>query len=214
MRELSRIIVTPPELVVKAKGDTRSNDYARSVRGYVHGLWAGSMSFFQYVDTMVMLIERGLRNAWYDGAAECGIQPEDLTLEELNEMHNAINTEIQYVMDYANAIYAGSKANRGKLRDLMPRAEMWVLRYADIRNRARILACGDQKLIWTYGDTQHCRSCLALHGKVKRASFWRQSGVTPQHPPNGLLECKGYRCQCTLSVTNLPISPGPLPMLP
>lgn len=214
MCECSRLIVTPPELVIKAKSDTRLEDYARSVRGYVRGLWSGSMSFFEYVDTMVALIERGLRNAWYDGAAECGIKPDELSPEELYELHNAVNTEIQYIMDYANTIFAGSKANRGKLRALMPRSEMWVLRYTDIRNRARVLACGDQKLLWEYGDTQHCNSCLALNGKVKRASFWRQAGVTPQHPPNPYLECRGYRCRCTLTVTTLPISPGPLPMLP
>ena len=213
MREASQDF--PRELIVKAATDSRLEDYARSVRGYVHGLWSGEMSFFQYVDTMIMLIDRGLRNAWYDGAAECGITPDDLSEEELYEMRNMINTEIQFVMDYANTIFANSKANKKLLRNLMPRAEMWVLRYTDARNRARIMACGDQKLEWVLGNTkEHCPSCLRLSGKVKRASFWKRSGIEPQHPPNPNLHCKGYRCECQRIPTSLPTSPGPLPMLP
>ena len=59
----------------------------------------------------------------------------------------------------------------------------------------------------------NCRTCLALDGKVKRASFWDTTGVHPQ-ATNGTLECNGYNCGCELIPTDEPLSRGPLPNVP
>ena len=109
----------------------------------------------------------------------------------------------------------GSKENKGKLTPLLQRAQLWVNRYNDVKSEAQILACKDQKLRWDLGLTEkHCRTCYALNGKVKRASFWKKLGVRPQNAPNYLLECEGWKCDCGMVVTDEPLSRGAMPSLP
>ena len=48
---------------------------------------------------------------------------------------------------------------------------------------------------------EHCATCAALDGLVAYAVDWERSGVKPQNPPNGALECGGWRCDCSLVPT-------------
>ena len=60
----------------------------------------------------------------------------------------------------------------------------------------------------------NCSSCLKLHGKVKRMSYWVEKGILPQVPGCDYLKCRGYQCGCVLTLTDEPQSKGPLPHLP
>ena len=72
--------------------------------------------------------------------------------------------------------------------------ELWVNRYRDVRNQAKVLACKDEKFVWRLGATEnHCSTCPRLDGKVKRGSQWEKSGIRPQNPPNTELECGGWK---------------------
>jgi hypothetical protein len=190
-------------------------EYSRAIRANVRGLWSGTFDVPQFFSAMHTAISRGFTLAWYDGAEECGISPEELSIDEIRELNFRIDRENLFVVNFANAIVIGSKANGGKLTPLFTRANLWINRYDDIKNHARVLACKDKKLIWELGATEeHCRTCNALHGKVKRASIWLTAGVRPQNAPNDLLECEGWNCRCTLTPTDLPMSRGRLPSLP
>ncbi len=186
--------------------------YRNALRGAVRGYWSGLFSFDEFYTMMLDVIEIGLRNAWYEGAALCFIEIDDLTEEELAAMKAAIIDETQFIDSFADAIEAGSKKNKGKLAPLLNRVESWVVRYKDVMNRAKIKACADQKLIWVLGATEeHCSSCLKITGKVKRGSTWDESEWRPQSHD---LECGGWNCDCNLEPTQLPLSKGKLPSFP
>ena len=190
-------------------------NYRNGIRAAVRGLWLGAFDFYQFYDALDVTIRNGLTTAWYEGAAECGILPADLSPTERAAIAQAIAGELGHIDSFATEIEAGSKANGGKVGPLLARAEMWILRYQDVVNRAKVMACADQKLEWVLGLTkEHCSTCLKLTGKVKRASYWQQVGVRPQSPPNPLLECGGWACLCNLIITDAPMSKGPLPNLP
>lgn len=184
-----------------------------AIRNAVRGLWTGAMDRTQFFHVMGLAIDRGLAAAWAEGAKDCGITPNDYSDQEQQALRDAQAREDMYVPEFADAIEEGSKANGGKLTPLFQRSEAWILRYKDVVNRARTMACGDKKYRWDLGLAEHCSTCLKLNGQIRRGSFWRVR-VLPQNPPNEKLECKGFRCQCTLVLTDEPVNRGRLPNLP
>jgi hypothetical protein len=212
-------------LKVKAQSKAVYNhdSFARDLRGAVRGYWTGAIDGFAFFESFLVTIERGLTAAiergltaaWYDGAAACGILPEELTVAETKELRFRIAQQTNFINGFAEDIERGSKANGGKLTPLMQRVQLWVNRWNDVRNEAQVMACKDQKLMWELGATEkHCKTCFALNGKVKRASFWKSLGVRPQNAPNPLLECEGWKCDCRFIQTDEPLSRGAMPSLP
>lgn len=201
--------VQPP--FEKASG---GDAYGAAIRAAVRGLWAGDLDKMTFIDSMLASFGRRLTTAWYAGAAECGIKPDELSDEEKNALHEMIGQQMQHVYPFADAIIAGNKAGGGALAPLLSRAEMWSSRYQDAYTRARAMACGDKKGVWMLGRTEvHCASCLKLNGKVKRMSTWLAT-VLPGNPPNASIECGGWKCDCSIQDTDAPLSRGPLPRLP
>jgi hypothetical protein len=181
----------------------------------VRGFWSGELDYFAFYESFGLSIEQGLTAAWYEGAAMCGILPEELTIDEMKQLRFRIAEQMNYLAPFAEAIEAGSKANKGKLTPLFNRAQLWINRYSDVKNEAKVSACKDQKLKWVLGLTEkHCRTCAALNNKVKRASFWKKLGVRPQNAPNPKLECEGWLCDCDLVPTDEPVTRGVMPSLP
>lgn len=193
-----------------------SVNYRRGINAAIRGFWVGALDYNQFTDTMLSVIHRGIPAAWYEGAAACGIMPADLSPEEKTALRQAIFHEENYIGRLAIDIEAGSKANGGLLRPLMARGQVWVNRYLDIVNRAKVMACADQKLKFARirPTKDPCASCAKLEGKVKRASYWKRVDVRPQNPPNPYLDCGGWRCGHGFVVTDAPLSKGPLPRLP
>lgn len=188
--------------------------YQAAIRSAVRGLWSGAIDYGQYLDVMGLAIDRFLPMAWADGAKECGIQPAEYTPQERRALQEATAQEYLYVVGLGDAIQAGSRANGGKLTPLYQRVDLWVKRYRDIKNRAMEMACQDQKLKWIMNPAkENCCSCIQLADKVKRASFWREAGVRPQHPSLHCMQSAGGPsvCGCQFVVTDERLSPGPLP---
>jgi hypothetical protein len=176
------------------KAESDEGQYRRSIRSAVRGLWAGEFDYGQFYDAMLTAINFHVPRAWYAGARECGILPAELTKDEKLEMERAIAYELQWIDGFATAIEENSKASGGKLGPLFSRAEIWIGRWEGIKARAMALACADQKLKWTLGATEKpCGSCLKLNGKIKRASFWYESGILPRQHGAEYLECHGFR---------------------
>lgn len=198
---------------------SRSADqYGSSIRGNVRALWAGAVDVEQFMLAMRATVQRGLTQAWHEGAGECGIKPDELTDAETKALETAVRSEYSYIFAFGEYIEANSKANKGALQDLYGRVSLWVNRYLDITNRAKVMACRDQKLEWVLnyvrGTKESCPSCKKLAGQVRRGSAWERWGVRPQSPPNRRLACGGWKCGCGLVPTDKPVSRGRLPTLP
>jgi len=188
-----------------------ADNYYAGIRAATRGLWTGALSYDQFFDAMDATIRRGLPQAWHEGAQECGIAPSELSSAEKVGLQQAIVSELNYIDGFATAIEAGSKANGGKLEPLMSRADLWVARYNDVTNRARVKACADKKLMWVWNPRkEHCADCARLNGRVYRASTWDRYGLRPQSPD---LECKGFKCGCSFAPTDESCTPGRPPSL-
>lgn len=201
-----------------AEQSARASSYGRDIRGIVRGLWGGVIDINQAFALLSDTVRIGLTRAWHEGAAECGIQPSELSPEELMTLRHIIAGEDRRIFPFLLTIDDGSKANGGRLAPLLSRAAMWALRYDDVVARAKLMACADQKTRWTINYHRvikdNCPSCLKLEDKVKRNGYWYTAQVQPQNPPNQKLKCGGWRCGCGLPETDEPLSRGPLPRLP
>jgi len=184
------------------------------VHAAIRGLWSGALDSFGFIDALGAALRLNLPLAWKQGAAVCGVKPEEYTPEEKAALNNLLNSQYYHLANFAQEIMAGDKAHGGKLAPWLARGETWVTTWRTAYNRAQAMACGNRKLKWVLGETEHCPSCLKLAGKVKRANYWEERRIWPQSPPNDKLECGGWRCQCALVPTNEPASRGPLPNLP
>lgn len=205
------MLTRPTDFLDEKALDPSEGNYLRGIRAAVYGLWSNQIGFADYVQMMVETIDNGLRRAWYQGADDMGIQPEELTPAENQAILNEINSNIGYVYPLGNDIMAADKAHGGKLTPFYRRADMWGGRFEAVRSRARMMAGQDQKLQWQMGPTrEHCTDCQRLDGRVYRASIWRSIGLEPR---SRLLECRGYKCLCRFVPTTLPSTRGRPPYL-
>lgn len=173
--------------------------YQANLRTAVRGFYNGTLSQGQFTDAMESSIRRGLTRAWIEGAKVCGVKQDELSEEETDALADAIKSEFEYIGNFAAGIEESEK-----LAALYSRLSMWVNRYTDIQNRAKIMACADKKLQWAIGPTErHCRDCSKYDTRVYRGSAW--GDIRPQSPS---LACHGYRCKCKLNPTDKGLTRG------
>jgi hypothetical protein len=189
----------------------QSDDYGLSIRAHVRGLWGGQVDLYQFIEGMIATVTRGFTRAWYDGARAVGIQPSELTLEELSRLQTEINGEISHIYEFGLDIERNNRAAGKHLGPLLRRAEMWTARYEGIKSLAMMLAGGDRKMKWVWNPLkEHCSSCQRLNGRVYRSSTWRRYNI---YPRSRELACRGYRCGCVFVETTEPATPGRPPSL-
>ncbi len=183
--------------------------YQQSINASVRGLWSGAGDGFWFLDSMLITLRSHLTKAWNEGAAEVGIKPDEMTVQETSARENFINGQFSHLTKFMDAISAGSKANKGLLRVQLKRSQMWAARWDEAKRLGRMMAAADAKQLWVLGRTKvHCSTCGKMSGKVKRSSQFLAHGVLPQ---TRALECGGWRCLCQLVPTDLPMSKGRLP---
>jgi len=188
--------------------------YRAELRSAVRGLWSGALDYLDAWETFDIAIHRSFTQAYHDGAKEVGVLPTELTPQERIALRQAIQQETQYIDGFLTTIESRSKANGGKLGPLFNRVEQWVQRYQQMYTDGQMAAKNDPKMLWVRTAAESCPSCLAVEGKVKRMSTWKDSGYYPQSPR---LQCmsgaKGVTvCKCHLEPTDQPMTRGPLPM--
>lgn len=187
------------------------SDFRLSIRAAVRGLWNGEFTAFTFVDSMRAAIERNLRKAWNEGAADCGIQADELSDKEISAREELINSQFSYLIGFARDIEENSRASKGLLGPHLDRAERWIAQYDKAFRNGKAMACGDRKARFVLGPTEkHCRTCSGLNGRVYRYSTWVANNAVP--PRNARFECGGAsRCDCRLEDTTEPITKGSFP---
>lgn len=204
------------EAAASLKAVKSLGDYRRSLRSLARGYWKGDLGAFDFVDGMTSAVTRHFDQAWDEGAAKYGVQADELTDVEKIRLTLETNTEISYIIGFADFIKANSKAEGGLLTPIFDRVELWVNDYLRIVSLAGAIAAADAKSLWVYGDTvEHCADCSMYAGRVYRNSVWLKFLEPYDAMPHGRgLECKGYNCDCGLKPTSEPVSSGrpPLPV--
>lgn len=213
--QLSRFSLGITEETVSLKS---VSDYRRSLRSLVRGYWNGNLGAFDFVDGMASAITRHFTQAWEEGAKKFGVTSGEMTDEEKIRLQLEINSEISYILPFADAVAENNKENGGALSPLFDRVEMWVNNYGRIVSLAGSMAAADAKSQWEYGDTiQHCVDCSTYAGRVYRNSVWRKFLEPYDAMPRGHgLACSGYNCDCGLKPTSEPVTKGrpPIPKGP
>jgi len=186
--------------------------YDRSLSRAVRDFYGGEIDAGEFIDEMIRLVEGQLTRAWNEGMRGNGLDPrKDMTDAWRGILQGEINSEMDHILDYAGQIEQAA-ASQAPIAPLMGRVALWVNRYQDMLNLSLITtAKQDDRFKWIYGDTQHCETCASLNGVVATKEQWDASGFRPQNPPNQMLDCGGWRCQCRLEKTEEPVTEGGIP---
>lgn len=196
----------------------------KTISQYGRQLWTACLNFFRgdtdafdFVDDFHSAIDTQLHKAWNEGGRSVGVEPEDMTDEDTMQVDSIISSEDDHVLDLAQAIEdaVNEKISLDDFRQqFKPRVDLWVNRYNETVNAAVIYFGNKKKLEWVLGQTEeHCDSCASLAGIVAYGYEWEQSGIKPQNPPNSMLDCGGWKCDCSLSPTTKKHTPHALDKL-
>lgn len=183
-------------------GERKTYDYflqvlERLLRSVYAGLLGG-----EFIDIMANLIQgqiyQAYEQAWLDDG---NLLPMPAYLEEAAQQ--AVISQFPFVDQlYRDAVDA--KIDGTDIQLLLNRAPLWANRFSEAYNNANaliVLQTGG-KLKWTLGATEeHCSTCSQLDGIVDYAIEWTSRGIHPQGAPNSVLECGGWKCDCSLLPT-------------
>jgi hypothetical protein len=163
---------------------------------------------------MYSAIRRGFEQAFAEGSKTCGVLPNERTKEEQDRLNLLIGDNNAYVASLVSWLYEHRQSEGYKFSDILPRAELWINRYEEVRAIAQSLACQDKKLRWQLDSPKEsCRTCIKLNGRVHRASVWAAHNIAPRMVTSRL-KCGGYRCLCRWVETDQPATKGRFPNLP
>jgi hypothetical protein len=188
--------------------------FRNSLRAAVRGLWLGALSSYEFPDAFGAALDKYLKQAFDTGMARYDISPEDYTDEDIEAFQQLLNRQYESLPGFRDWIVSNSKPFEGKLDTVLARVEIWANRYDEAMDLGRMRAGGDERLLWKINPVkEHCETCRALDGWVKRASYWEQLRIEWQiYPKSEKLQCHGYRCGCTLQPTRRPLSKGKPPI--
>jgi hypothetical protein len=174
------------------------------VRNLAKALYNDVIDIGSFIDSMAALIARQItlayNAAWVDDGNELPLPD---YLQDASEI--LILEQFMFVDGFAQDII-NARLTGQDVDGLLSRAELWANRYNEAYNEAitKIAVETGGKLVWMLGKTEeHCETCAALNGKVDYAVEWDRAGLHPQGAPNDMLECGGWRCDCSLVPTDM-----------
>ena len=191
--------------------------FLRTLDTSVRNLWNGKISESQFVDGLAGLLEQQMRRAWNEGMRENGLDPTKDMTDQWEQIYQGLVTEqFQYVDQYAADIVAARSREGASIDPFRARVSMWAYNYTSTVNTSKIVtASPEDRFIWKLGRTeQHCETCAALNGVVATAKDWdalRSKGIEPQ---GDNLMCGGWNCDCTVEITDKPLTKGGIPDVP
>lgn len=181
--------------------------FEKELTRMVKNLYAG-FTGGEFIDILAGLIQGQINQAvdfaWRDAEVRADV-PQYLR-EYADDM---ILAQFDYVDGFYRDI-VDARIDETPIDPLLARCALWANRWNEAYDRATslIVQAMGGKQVWKLGATErHCETCAALDGIVAYASEWDELGVHPQGAPNELLECGGWRCDCSLTQTDARRSP-------
>jgi hypothetical protein len=186
--------------------------FRRVLRSAVLNFYRGDTDAFEFLDTTIALVEDQFRRAWNEGMREIGLDPKnDMIPAWERVLTKRINQDLNHLLGYATDIEQ-ARIEETPIDPLYNRVELWVNRYNEVKNLAKVTTGNKIKLEWKLGKTErHCTTCATLDGVVDYSFSWEASGYKPQAAPNPMLECGGWLCDCSLVPTNKRRTRGGVP---
>ena len=133
--------------------------------------------------------------AWEDAGEKLPLDDDTLSY---------IGTETASQLAYADSLFQRLLELRQEVdldatSEALRTADRWAYGLDGQYNYVRMAAMKGKLLTWSLGaTTEHCTDCSKLNGQRHRASWYRRRGFIPRQP-GAEMECRGYRCDCSLS---------------
>ena len=141
------------------------------------------------------LVRKGIEDAYIECMIANGLTAADITAADAQMIQELDLTQQDFVADFVKAI-TESRKDQALQRDILDnRIDLWA---------ASMEAAGSQCLsgmkemvVWRYGDTEHCETCLKLNGKRHSRKWFSDRNYFPR-TPGAAMECGGFNCMCEL----------------
>ena len=197
-----------------------ARDAFKTMDEFQRQLWAAALRLFMdgdvssFTSDFKSSIDTQLKEAWGYGAEQVGVDPDEFTDEDTQKLRDIVQNEYDFVERLAADISDAHNKDIGLDKftsAFSSRIDLWMNRYKEAVNSAKLWFGNKEKLEWIIGATEkHCPFCERLDGIVAFASEWRASGIQTQNPPNvhltgeidGVPGCRGWHCDCDLKTTN------------
>jgi len=179
--------------------------YNRELRRMVKNFYNGYLTDLDFIGVFANIIFGQTLRAYMEGLLKVGFDTNNMTGAMYAEIDEIRRNEENFVLDFIQQIKDARDAETG-FEQFFPRVDVWTNRYPDIVNRGVLAGAQHTGVLleWKLGVADHCATCVSLDGTVALAYQWSVSGFRPQSPPNDMLECGGWNCQCTLEPTDKP----------
>ena len=181
--------------------DAKTADYMeRTIRKYILMLYREQIGF-EFLDLMASLIEAQFTRAYNQALRDEGVE---MDAEFEAHLTGLVVNQFPFVDGLFDDVLQ-AVVNGDSVEPLLSRADLWANRYNEVVSEAHLEIARrfGGKLVWRLGATEeHCVTCAALNGIVAFGVDWDASGLVPQNAPNALLECGGWRCDCSLEPTD------------
>ena len=200
------------ELIAKALPALEAYLERKTYEAYRARLWAAMVRLFEggpnasFMATFARAIDQQLTEAWNKGAAEVGVEPDEMTNDDVNILRSIIANELMFIQRLTEEILTQKRLGMTRAQfesQYASRCDLWANRYRETQNRAKMVFGSKVKFMWVRGATSDnaCKTCIALAGVVAFGYEWEQTRFHPQMPPNHQLNGQGWHCECLLSVT-------------
>ena len=190
---------------LSAQGIKTEGFMERTITGLVKDLYNGNIEKNEFDDRMFSLYDDQMRRAFNEGMRANGLDPADITDAWRQVYQDKTLSQVEFIDKFSSEILQGS-IDGTDLQQYLNRVDLWTQQYPAMVEEARLVtAYPKDRYIWHLGATeQHCSTCASLDGVIHTAQEWLDLGLHPGQPPNGALECGGWRCDCSLEYTDEP----------
>ena len=145
------------------------------------------------------LIRRWGRQAYRDGLQDGGVDPDELSDDDGEEISRLIRAQSQYVTRLGEEVFRAITDGQAE-----GKPAMWFNRSIQPFYDAGLLSADANGMYeWVLGPTvEHCRTCLGASTQRHRLKSWHKNGILPQNTGHREMICGGFNCKCRLVRVN------------
>lgn len=144
------------------------------------------------------LVKTAVEDAYFEGLKEGGVSPDEMDIEDAQNIDQLNLTQQEYVTAFVRAI-RDAKGDRAAQRDILDnRIDLWTASIAAAGQAGLNSAKRNEMVTWHLGATEeHCSTCNQLDGQAHRRKWFDSRNYIPRKP-GAAMDCGGWRCLCTL----------------
>lgn len=193
---------TDPETTIegeKALGTTQEQ-FEAAIGDLFAGAVAGDLKRQRFGIVARGLIASYGAKAYRDGLRAGGVDPAEISDEELAEISRLAAEQSVYVTNVGTAIYKDEAVSPAQAEG---KPQLWWNKSIIPFYQAGLASADKNSMYeWFLGATEeHCSTCSRLNGQRHRLRDWIKRGLMPQASK---LECGGWLCDCRVEKTYQP----------